>query len=182
MEQNQLVKLYEYKDLLRNYLYKYDIDYDDAEDIIQEFLIKMINYKSVFINDKPNFLFLYKCMRNAAFDLKKKKRLKYGVFFSYEEMKNNTKLKERLETALRTNENIYKYNYSILQEYDNKLKYLCKFLESNDGLVLEKFYLEKKLEKQIYDKSYFKMQKIASKFKRQIKQNYEAWNKTRTDI
>ena len=120
MEQNQLVKLYEYKDLLRTYLYKYDIDYDDAEDIIQEFFIKMINYKPVFIKDKPNFLFLYKCMRNAAFDLKKKQRLKYNVFLSYEKIKDNNKLRERLETILSTNESFLKQQKAC---WSTKAKY-----------------------------------------------------------
>lgn len=181
MERQHLVKLYEYKDLLRTYLYKYNIDYDDAEDIIQEFLIKMIDYKSVFIDNKPNFLFLYKCMKNAALDFKKKKKLKYGVYFWYEEIKSNSKLKERLETILHTNESILKYDDEYFEEYDNRFKYLCKFLESNDGLVLEEFYLEKDAKK-VYDKSYYKSYRNVTKIKQKIKSNYETWNDIREDI
>jgi len=181
MGENQLVKLYEYKDLLRTYLYQYNIDYNDAEDIIQEFFINMINHKSIFIKDKPNFLFLYKCMKHAALDFKKKKSTKYNVFFWYEEIKHQKKYRERLETILSTNESLTKYNNEYLQEYDKRLKYFCKFLDTPEGLILEDFYLNK-TNKKVFNTEYHRRWDKARKIKKQFKLNYETWNTIREDI
>ena len=120
-------------------------------------------------------------MKNAALDFKKKKRLKYGVCFWYEEITNDSKLKERLETILHTNESMLKYDNEYLDEYDNKVKYLCEFLDSPDGLILDDYYLNKK-SKNSYDESYYKKYQIINKIKEQIKSNYETWNDIREDI
>jgi hypothetical protein len=182
MQQRELVKLFEYRDLLLKYLYKYGIGYDDAQDIIQEFLIKMIDYNGkICIEKKPNYLFLYICMRNSALDFKKKRSLMFGKILPYDMVKNSKTFAERLESILRTNESILKYNNDEIEEYDNKLKFLCTFLDSPDGLILDDFYLNKKSKKS-YDKSYYKKYRTAKKIQEQIKHNYETWNNFREDI
>jgi hypothetical protein len=182
MQFRELVNLFEYRDLLLKYLYKYGIGYNDAQDIIQEFFIKMMDYDGkIYIGKKPNYLFLYTCMKNAALDFKKKKSLMFGNILSYDVVKNNKKFAERLETILHTNESIFKYDNDEIEEYDNRLRYVCKFLDSSDGLILDDFYFNKK-DKNSYDKNYYKIYRAANKIKEQIKHNYETRNDLREYI
>jgi len=182
MQQRELMNLFDYRDLLLKYLYKYGIGYDDAQDIIQEFLIKMMDYDgTIYIGKKPNYLFLYICMKNAALDFKKKKSVMFNKLLSYDVVRNNKKFAERLETILRTNESILKYDNKQIEEYDNKLKFLCRFLDSPDGLILDNFYLNKTKGKK-FDKEYYRLYDKTRKIKVQLKHNYETGHNIREDI
>ena len=62
-----------YHDMFVGYVLGFGVNPDTAQDIVQEFYLKMHDYKKdIMIGEEINFYFVYLVLRNMVFDLKKK--------------------------------------------------------------------------------------------------------------
>ena len=65
-------------DMFVGYVLGFGVNPDTAQDIVQEFYLKMHDYKKdIMIGEEINFYFVYLVLRNMVFDLKKKEKRFY---------------------------------------------------------------------------------------------------------
>ena len=169
-----------YHDMFVGYVLSFSVNPDTAKDIVQEFYLKLYDYdKDIMIGEEINFYFVYLVLRNMVFDLKKKEKR----FYFTDEMPSlqdeeytdiDTTKSEYITQWLNDNnvENLNPHNTENLK----KIYHACVF---NEVMLENKSIAELSRETTI---SYYSLYNTIKIIKNEIKQNYEAWNKTREDI
>jgi DNA-directed RNA polymerase specialized sigma24 family protein len=159
-----------------NYVLKFNVNIDTAQDIVQEFYLKMSNYqKDIMIGEKINFYFVYLVLRNMVFDLKKKeKRFHFTEEIPHieeEEYIETDTLKSQYITKWINDNTLQKINYENIEDLE----------DIYHATIFNEVMLEKKSMKQLSRElclSYESIRHTIKIIKNEIKDNYKQWNKT----
>ena len=169
-----------HQDLWISYVLSFSVNPDTAKDIVQEFYLKMADYdKDIMIGEKINFYFVYLVLRNMVFDLKRKEKNYY-----FTEEIPALEDEEYIEKDNSKSEFITKWiNNNIIQdiEFENPLD----LEQIYHAYIFNEVVLNKKNMKQLEREttiSYHSIRNTVQIIKKEIKKNYETWNKTREDI
>jgi DNA-directed RNA polymerase specialized sigma24 family protein len=163
-----------------NYVLKFNVNIDTAQDIVQEFYLKMSNYqKDIMIGEKINFYFVYLVLRNMVFDLKKKeKRFHFTEEIPHieeEEYIETDTLKSQYITKWINDNTLQKINYENIEDLE----------DIYHATIFNEVMLEKKSMKQLSRElclSYESIRHTIKIIKNEIKDSYETWNAIREDI
>lgn len=163
-----------------NYVLKFNVNIDTAQDIVQEFYLKMSNYqKDIMIGEKINFYFVYLVLRNMVFDLKKKeKRFHFTEEIPHieeEEYIETDTLKSQYITKWINDNTLEKINYENIEDLE----------DIYHATIFNEVMLEKKSMKQLSRElclSYESIRHTIKIIKNEIKDSYETWNAIREDI
>jgi len=169
-----------YHDMFVGYVLGFGVNPDTAQDIVQEFYLKMHDYKKdIMIGEEINFYFVYLVLRNMVFDLKKKEKRFYFTdeipSLQDEEYTNIDTTKSEFITQWLNSNNIENLNPENINDL-KKIYHACVF---NEVMLENKSIAELSRETTISYPSLYNTIRI---IKNEIKENYEAWNKTREDI
>jgi DNA-directed RNA polymerase specialized sigma24 family protein len=169
-----------YHDMFVGYVLGFGVNPDTAQDIVQEFYLKMHDYKKdIMIGEEINFYFVYLVLRNMVFDLKKKEKRFYFTdeipSLQDEEYTDIDTTKSEFITQWLNSNNIENLNLENINDL-KKIYHACVF---NEVMLENKSIAELSRETTISYPSLYNTIRI---IKNEIKENYEAWNKTREDI
>ena len=163
-----------------SYVLKFSVNIDTAQDIVQEFYLKMSDYKKdIMIGEKINFYFVYLVLRNMVFDLKKKEKR----FEFIDEIPDKT-LEEYTESDNSKSIYITKWiNDNVLKDinYDS----IEDLQDIYHAYIFNEVMIEKKSMKQLsreMNVTYDSIRNTIQIIKNEIKDNYETWNTIREDI
>ena len=163
-----------------SYVLKFSVNIDTAQDIVQEFYLKMSDYKKdIMIGEKINFYFVYLVLRNMVFDLKKKEKR----FEFIDEIPDKT-LEEYTESDNSKSIYITKWiNDNVLQ--DINYESIEDLQDIYHAYIFNEVMIEKKSMKQLsreMNVTYDSIRNTIQIIKNEIKDNYETWNTIREDI
>jgi len=187
--------LAKHHDLWISYVLSFKVNEDTAKDIVQEFYLKMSNFTGdIMIGEKINFYFVYLVLRNMVFDLKKKEKTitfleippdrpdkwtdKY-VSAKYSGQEKNHKDYDKSKSLYIT-QWLKDHNLEELDLFDGE-----NIKEAYSAVIFNEIILEKKSIAQLSREtkiSYYSLYNTVRTIKNEIKESYEAWNKTRKDI
>ncbi len=159
---DELIRKYQKR--IYNTAYGLTVDYDEAWDVSQEALVKVIRYIGTFRGDSSFWTFMYRITMNAFYDYKRRQkvRAKVGNFTDYEndddkrafeitdvidiEMDYEQKeLKEKLKAALGALTEVQRQVFVLKNTEGLKIREVAVVLGMSDGTV--KSHLNRAMEK-----------------------------------
>lgn len=189
--------LAKHHDLWIRYVLSFGVNEDTANDIVQEFYLKMSAFNGdIMIGEKINFYFVYLVIRNMVFDLKKKeKKIKLveisterpdkwippqKIWADYVSEINSEPAEDDNAKSFFVTKWLKKHNLKNIDllnsENAKEIYEACIF---NEVMFENKSIAQLSRETTI---SYYSLYNTIKMIKKDIIDNYEAWDNTRKDI